>query len=422
MRILGAALTASVLLAFASPAQAGRWTESRTVASPGPSFGPDLAVNSRGDAVLGWSTRDSVWVAFAKRGSGFGKPRQLTGVPKPGGVRVDLDDRGNAAIGWMYDDETYVEEPELREDGCCDRLAGAVKPAGRSLFGPARTLSKAGIHLVNWDLAAAPDGGGFLWTEGDPYEGSDFKAAFGNARGTVGGSRKVLPAGDFAGVSILRRRDGSTTLAVSRGDGLLFERVRTPAGRFGPRRTIARRRRDDSVTRRWSYGRDQEFAVFDSLTTTTWSTRSRGGSFRTFRKLPGDVSAAGDVALDGSALSLTEVGEPPSLVAAYLAPGAPRFVAARQRIARHSRYSLISPVAAAANRGRGMAVWEVAPEEGPSRVFARRLHRGAPVGATRRLSIDGGPAHSPAAAATPSGRTYVAWVETGRIAVARYIP
>jgi hypothetical protein len=274
---------------------------------------------------------------------------------------------------------------------------------------------------VNWDLAAAPGGGGFLWTEGDPYEGSDFKVAFGKAGGTVGGSRKVLPAGDFAGVSILARRDGSTTLAVSRGDGLLLERVRTPAGRFGPRRTIARRRRDDSVRGRWSYGRDQEFAIFDSLTTRTWSTRARGGTFRTSRGLP-RASDALDVAPDGSVLSLAEAGEPPSLVAAFRAPGAAGFVAARRRVARHSRYSLISPVAAAANRGRGMAVWEVDPEEGRSRVYARRLQRGAPVGAARRLSVDGGPAFSPAAAATPSGRTYVAWVETGRIAVARYIP
>jgi hypothetical protein len=420
MRIWGAAIVACVLLALAPTAHAGRWTESRTVESPDPPFGPTIAVNSRGDAVLAWSGPATVWVALAHRGGEFARPQALPASPGSD-LEVDIDDRGNAIVGWTYSDGTVPEEPELREEGCCIRLAGAVKPAGRSAFGPVRTMSPGGQDIALWDLAAGPDGGGFLWSLGIPEIGDDLHTAFGTSRGAVGKDRRIMQAGRgyFESASILIRRGGTASLAVSRDDGALFERVRTRGGRFGATRTIARLRGSDSLRGRWLFGADREFAAIGYFDPERWSRRAPGGTFRTIR----DVSSRGadgmDVAPDGSALALAETGEAPSLWATGLGPSGTRF-STPKRIAKHSRWASLDIVPVAANRGRGMAVWQASPETGAGRVYARRLLRGVPVGATRRMG--GSSAHSPTAGASASGRTYVVWAEGGRITYARYVP
>ena len=415
-------LAALVLLAAAPAADAGRWTAAQALDSPAPVFGPAIDVNARGDAVLAWTTNDGVQAAFARRGGGFSAPAPVTGVPHGGGlIKVDIDERGNAAVGWDYGDGSFIAEPELREDSCCTRLAGAVRPAGRASFGPARTLSRAGVDAPEWDVAAGPGGGGFLWAHGDSGLGHDLAAAFGTPGGTVGGRSTVLRAGEyFEELSLLIRRGGSASLAVKHGDGLLLERVRSRGGRYGPRRTIARRGAGESFAGRWADARDREFAVW-GFSDSVWSTRSPGGAFRTFRRFPARTLGGLDVALDGGVTSVAESGERPSVFASFRAPGARGFSTPR-RLATHGRFASVGPRAAAANRGRGMAVWGVTPEEGASRVYARRLLRGAPVGAARRMQVGGGQALSPVTAASASGRTYVVWVEDGRVATARYIP
>lgn len=420
MRIWGAAVAACVLLALAPAAQAGRWTDARTVDSPDPAFGPAIAVNARGDAVLAWSGSGTVWVALARRGGEFAQPQALPGTPGSD-LQVDIDDRGNAIVGWTYHDGTVPEEPELREEGCCVRLTGAVKPASRSSFGPPRTISRAGEQVALWDLAAGPNGGGFLWSLGIVEIGDDLTAAFGTSRGTVGKGRRILDAGRgyFEFASILFRRGGSASLAVSRDDGVVIERVRTPAGRFGPRRTLARKLGTNSLRGRWLFGADREFATFGFFTPSAWSRRAPGQTFQTVRNLSSRSAGPIDVAPDGGALALAEIGGAPSLWSSYLAPGATRLSTPR-RLAKHSRWASLAIVPVAANRGRGMAVWRVSPETGAGRVFARRLRRGVPVGAARRMG--GAGAHSPVAGASASGRTYVAWIEAGRVATARYIP
>jgi hypothetical protein len=414
------ALAACALLVLAPVAHAGRWTDAQTIASPDAAFAPAIAVNSRGDAVLAWSGSRTVWVALARRGGGFGKPQALPGSPSSD-LEVDIDHHGNAIVGWTYNDGTVLEEPELREEGCCVRLAGAVKPASRSSFGPVRTMSRAGEQIASWDLAAGPNGGAYLWTLGDVDIGDDLTMAVGSTGGTVGKGRKVLDAGRryFESVSLLFRRGGSASLAVSRDDGVVIERVRTPGGRFGPGRTLARGRGSNGLLARWLYGADREFATFGFFSPNQWTRRAPGATLQTFRNFSGRTSGEVDVAPDGGVLTLAETGDAPRVWASYLSPGGTRLSTPR-RIAKHSQWASVETVPVAANGGRGMAVWHASPEEGGGHVFAQRLLRGVPAGPTRRM--DGGSAHSPAAGASASGRTYVVWVEGGRIVSSRYVP
>ncbi|MDQ3933258.1 MAG: hypothetical protein M3340_01350 [Actinomycetota bacterium] len=430
MRRLAALLGLAAALTVAAPAHAGRWTDPQVLGPPDIAFGPEVDMNARGDAIVAWTTEERTWVALALRGRDFSTPVALTGAPGHGGsVRVSIDERRNAAVGWTYDDRTFVAEPELREDDCCVRLAAAVKPAGRSTFGRARTVSRANTQVIDAQVAAGPGGGGFLWTTSDIGFPEIVVAAFGGAGGLVRGSHTLGRAGDdyYEGVSLVMRRDGSASIVAGVSAGVIRERVRRRSGAFGRWRTIVR---DDGLrfAARWADAAGREFmtGTYDHRGY-RWSTRAPGGRFSRFRSFPRRGGGAIDVAPDGRVLSVSTVGgfnSRPSVYASARRPGRSFSTPRRVAGAVGDRHDFVNTTAALGNRGRGMAVWDVSPDElGPLKVFARPVRGGVPTGSTRQLQLNpGDPAYSPSAAASASGLTTVVWVEKGRIVAARYVP
>jgi hypothetical protein len=431
MKRIAALTGALALLALAPAAEAGRWSKPSTMRVSAQPWYPSVDVNARGDAVVAWyEDGRGVIVATARAGRGFRSPVVVSGSLPGGAPLPRIDDRGNVAVGWTYGDGTVVEdENELRgAEGCCERVAAALRPAGRSSFGPPRTLSAAGQDSTTFDVAAGPRGGGIVWTDGFDL-GDTLFAAFGARDGSIGKPRRILESGReyFEEVSLLFRRNGGASLAVMRGDGRLFERTRSPGGRYARQRVIARPGEGNDLMFRGADASDRELAIWTGFfpTVTEWSARSPGGFFGARRRIPERLVGSVALAPDGGALVVGGGGRRTSVYAATKTRRG-GFSAGR-RIARHASDRSLSVRAAIGNRGRGMAAWEVTADTSTvAWIFARPVRAGgAPAGGTRRLALStrGVPnERSPATDASASGRTLVVWTEAGRLALARYSP
>lgn len=430
MKALAALVALLPLLALPASAAAGRWSKPSTFRDGGQPQSPSVDVNARGDAVVAWTEQRRVVVATARAGRGFRKPVVVSG-PFPGDfVIARIDDRGNVAVGWTYGDGTVVEdENEIRgAEACCERVAAALRPAGRSSFGPPRTLSSPGEDSTQFDVAAGPRGGGVIWTNGFDL-GDNLYASFGASDGSLGKPRRILESGReyFEEVSLLIRRNGTASLAVKRGDGAVFERTRSRGGRYGRARVIARPGSANTVLFREADASDRELAIWSGYfpTVTEWSVRSPGGYFGARRGLPERLLGSFALAPDGGALVVGGGGRRTSV---YAATKTRRSGFSRgRRLAKHASDRSLSVRAAIGNRGRGMAAWEVTADTSTaSWVFARPLRAGAaPAGGTRRLALStrGVPnERSPVIASSGSGRTLAVWIEGGRLALARYTP
>ena len=422
MRRIAPVLVVAALLTHVPPAGAARWSEPHAIETEVPSFGPAADLNARGDALIAWTGGDRVWASFAPRGRGFSKPVAIEGAPGGSELKVALDDRGNATVGWLHFDRSVVGDPEERfpAEDCCQRFAGAVRPAGRRAFGKARILSRGGSDVGSFDLDAGHSGGGFLWSDS-----RGLTAAFGTARGEVEPSRQVGPRGVLA--SLLIRRDGTASLVAGFGDGALVERVRGREGTVGPARTIARAGSDAFLTDRWADRGGNEFAEWSSEEAALWSTRPRGGSYASPRRMrapktyPPSYPQAIAMAPDGGVVTIWD--DNTSVLSSFRKPGG--VFGGLARVASVNGGTAF-PEVSLGDGGRGMAAWSVSyyPEPGTDSVFARRLRGGKPEGSLKRLRLSPGsaaPAHGASVATSASGDALVAWWESpGRIAYARF--
>lgn len=101
----------------------------------GAGFGPEVAINARGDAAVTWAGGDlpRTRVAFRAPGGSFGASTAVGGCSADGnyiggGGRVVLDAAGDALVAWS-------ETPAIRRPGL-HHLASAVRPVGGTLGAP----------------------------------------------------------------------------------------------------------------------------------------------------------------------------------------------------------------------------------------------------------------------------------------------
>ena len=423
-RVLGsvrtrAGLTAALLLLVLAPAaQAARFSKPSAFPGSDARSGPSVDVNSRGDAAVAWHEGERVVVALARRGGSFSKPVAVNGSTPAGAPRVRLDDLGNIAIGWTYDDGSVVEnEEEIRgAEGCCTRLAGALQPAGRRSFGAARTLSRADTHAVDADVAAGPNGGGFIWSTGY-IPGDVLVVAFGGRGGTIGKTRTIARSKDYyEGLSIAFYPGGRVSLLAGLGAGPVMERIRSRSGTYLPWRRIATNEAPFFFNTRLRDARGNELLVWTSLSAgTEIATRRPGERAGRRSTLARRARGALSIAPDGSLLAARS--ERDGVHASARLPGGAfgpdRLVGSSRKIGYY--------VPAVGNRARGVVAWSVDPGRG----YVRGWNGHAPGGSFRRLHLAGASSdriHSVNAAAAASGRSLVVWAQAGRIGLVRYTP
>ena len=159
MRRLGGLATYLLLLLAALPAAeaAAEWSEPRPVA-PGAAQTsplPPFAVNQSGQAVVAWNDpRRGVRVATRRAGaSSFARPVTVPGSRDSGQAVVAINDRGDVVVGWP----TYVR------DCACQAVSASTRRAGSS-FRQAQIVSLAGENAGQPVVAIGPGGtAGVSW-------------------------------------------------------------------------------------------------------------------------------------------------------------------------------------------------------------------------------------------------------------------
>ena len=416
-----------LLLALAAAAQAGGFSKPSAFPGSDARSGPAVDVNSRGDAAVAWQEGERVVVALARRGGSFSKPVAVNGSTPAGGPRVRLDDLGNVAVGWTYDDGFVVEnEEEIRgAEGCCTRLAGALRPAGRRSFGPARTLSRADTHAVDFDMAAGPNGGGFIWSTGF-IPGDVLVVAFGERGGRIGKTRTIARSKDYyEGLSVAFYSGGRVSLLAGLGAGPVMERIRSRSGSYSSWRRIATHEAPFFFNTRLRDARGNELLVWSSsFDGTDVATRRPGGRVGRKSSLPRRARGALSIAPDGSLLAARSerdgVHASARLPGGALGPAFPGPAFGPDRLVGSSR-KISDAAPAAGNRARGVVAWTVEPGRG----YVRAWSGHAPRGRFRRLHLAGASSdriHSVSTAAAASGRALAVWAQAGRIGLVRYQP
>jgi hypothetical protein len=436
VRTLVTLLAASALVA--SAAAAAGWTEPQELAGATATRAPVIDMNRRGDAVVVWVGGDSVFAASSSRGQAFGPPVQLAaGMLTASRTEVDLDDAGNVAVGWIYDDGSDPCEPcDSLSEACCDRLAGVVRAAGAAAFGRVRTLSRRRAQTAYFAAAAGPGGGGFIWATPDTFDHAELVAAFSEPGGRLRSTQTVgrLPREhSIDAVSLLIQADGEASLAFQ-DDDRLGERTRSATGRFSRVKTSARVSGLYLETRELD-ARGDEVAVWEKDSTTAWATRPRHGRYGRARVVRGAHDTSFALAPDGGALLAWAGGKPPAVLAAARPPGGTFGKPRRAGVPTDVQFD--SEAAATGNRGRGMVGWIWSPRgaaegEGTGEVFARPWLGTAPSGPARQLALPGGGGshgyqfpdvhENPGVAADAKGNSIVVWDQAGRIGYARYRP
>jgi hypothetical protein len=120
-------------------------------------FAPQVAVDADGDAVIAWSLSDpiayccSVVQARARSAEGTLGPVQTLSAPtrNSGGVKVQVDSKGNAVFGWIGGDGTTN-----CSGSPCSRIHTRMRWASGTL-GATRYLSEPGQETTNVQLALA---------------------------------------------------------------------------------------------------------------------------------------------------------------------------------------------------------------------------------------------------------------------------
>ena len=431
MTRLAAVVGVAAALVVAASAHAG-WTEPQEIAGASGANAPAVDMNSRGDAAVVWAAGDSVFVAESTRGEQFGAPVRLaSGMLAPNRVQVDVDDAGNVAIGWIYNDGSFDCTPcDSLSEHCCDRLAGVAKPAGAAAFRRPRTLSRKKEQTAYFDVAAGRGGGGFIWATPDTFVPDEVSAAFSRPDGELRSTFPIARMGRdhyINEVSLLIRPDGVASLAFEDDVPRLRERTRSAGGRLSSVRTIAHEEDLDFVARA-ADARGHEVGVWEHDFRTGWAVRRRGGRYGRARIVPGAGSSAFALAPDGGALLAWGGTRSLSVVAAARPPlrafGKPR------RLATSATDEQQSLAVAIGNGRRGMVAWAWSEAEATTgRVFARPWVGGGPTGTARELALPGGGGpqtnqfpskESPAVAADARGDAIVVWDQDGRIGFARY--
>jgi hypothetical protein len=433
MRRLAVLVGVAATLAAAASAHAAGWTEPQEIVGAGGANAPAVDMNSRGDAAVVWATADSVFVAESRRGKAFGAPVQLaSGIRSANRAQVDVDDAGNVAIGWIYDDGSFDCTPcDSISENCCDRLAGVVKPAGAAMFGRPRTLSRKKAQTAYFDVAAGKGGGGFIWATPDTFVPNELSAAFSRPDGELRSTSTIARLSGYINqVSLLIRRDGTASLAFEDDRVRLRERTRSAGGRLSAARTIAAGGDLDFVTRA-ADARGNEVGVWEHDVRTGWAVRRRGGRYGRPRTVPGAASTAFALAPDGGALLAWGDAKPQSVLAAARSPQR-SFGKGRRLATSPDKQQWQSLAVAIGNGRRGMAAWQWSGDEATTgQVVARPWAGAGPSGPVRELALPGGGGpqtnqfpsrESPAVAADAQGNAIVVWDQDGRIGFARFLP
>jgi hypothetical protein len=160
VRLLLLAALLGVLLWAPASAQAAAWLPAVPVspASENATFA-EVAMAGNGDVVAAWvQSTGGLWASIRPAGGSFGAPAPVSsGTGNVAGQRPALaaDPAGNAVVAW------------LQSNGTHQLMRAAFRPAGGS-FGPPATISAAGQHAANPDLAM--DGAGnaiVVWSRSD---------------------------------------------------------------------------------------------------------------------------------------------------------------------------------------------------------------------------------------------------------------
>jgi PKD domain len=133
-------------------AATGAWSEASQISPVGSdALTPEIAVNTRGDAAIVWTSSDQsglgVVATVRHAGKPWGPPAVLaSAVSGPLAPEVALDPRGDVLVVWSH------------AAGSHSRVQAATLPAGRSAWSSARALSKPGEDALTPQLALDAEG------------------------------------------------------------------------------------------------------------------------------------------------------------------------------------------------------------------------------------------------------------------------
>jgi hypothetical protein len=359
-------LTALFSCALATPAYA-RWSAPVDVSGrSGSGIGTvDSAANERGDRVAVWDRRGVVWVAVARAGRRFGKPRAVPArraryeFVDP---RVAIGPAGDVIVLWHDWDNSRGPDPdvEIRDEGCCVSSKAIVMTA-RGPFGKPVTLVRRGLS-ANHERLAIRSATDFSvtyapWRE---FVGPlGVEARFAAGRGRFGAPEQV------AGADLLplhASHAAARPRILLRGRRELLEVERTGANQYSAQTLVAGDIPDTTMDHGTveENGRGEQVAAWDAFSSLVVGVRSPGQPMRvqTLPATKGENISTLDIARDGTALVGWRQLRSPGTVGVTFRPPGRDFGSHRLVFRGTSRYEHVaSPVAALRPDGRALVVF-----------------------------------------------------------------
>jgi hypothetical protein len=419
--VKGALLTAAAVLAtllLASPASA-RWDVERVGGSSSGFDDVALAGNARGDAAVAFEKGGGIALAIAHRGRGFGRARRVPGSGGGSAPNVAIDEQGNVLVLWSYFDGFEEDDPESRDEPCCQGTLATVRYAHGRHYRHLQALTPPGQDVA--PAAWAISGGriGVAWTT----DALRLRARFA-ARGRPLG-KTVRLRGDSAalGVSLAHGTRRVTYLLYEKHAASIRE-FRVRGGRAVGKRTLARGLpRDPYISVATDVGGDQVAAwvrTNDAPVPVHLAARRAGGRFHSTIVSRAGAADSGPVLAIGSSVAAVAAWATPrgKLLVSSRRPGG-RFGAAR-RFDRNGRKTSVEQVEVAVDSlGRAVIGWIQDRPSGERRFFGafrspfgvrshvRAFGRADYIGTQRSAAIDA------------SGRARLVWRAPSGVKVAR---
>jgi hypothetical protein len=204
-----AVVAIGVAVFAAVPSLAAGWDGHQRLTINGP-LPFAAAGNEHGRRVIAWADYSGVFLTVAPRGHRFGAEVTVSSASQNSGAQLAVDERGDIAITWLHYTDEKPATDLYGENGCCNRLMGAVLRRDGHLSRPV-ALGVRGQDDSDWVLSANGSGhvGVAFRRNGMVY------ARFGTMRGGFG---RVVRMSDESGIpmSALRGRVIYSTYDESR--------------------------------------------------------------------------------------------------------------------------------------------------------------------------------------------------------------
>lgn len=147
--LIAGALCALCGVAPAPSALAADWSPARVLSGPN-SYAPAVSLNSRGDAIAGWTTAyppSHVEVATRPAGGAFSVPQRMDGWGTPA---VRVNEQGAAFAAWTTGDANYDRTLWAASGSAANGLAAGVPLGVRHLWYPNVAFDSHGDAAVAW--------------------------------------------------------------------------------------------------------------------------------------------------------------------------------------------------------------------------------------------------------------------------------